>query len=157
MYSENNDGNILPFTWEAALFGDGITSVQKQPFTCPNASTSYSYGINLRLVNIPDKNDPRALHRYPKYKRHDIDVTGNSAITSYFMDSSDVWVQHAPPSSGRIRWDARHKNGLIVLWMDGHVSWAHQHFLADSNRDGIEDTGYFNFKNIGLTREIFED
>lgn len=163
MYEADSGGWLLPFNWPVQLYryvtGSSVvlptgqlsfktTDTAKIPaiYHCPAAAQEKNlidYGINAWLTGLPNADPTLGYFDNSRWMR--VQVQRPSA-TVYFMDAMQSYVQQVPPSAARQWWAARHPDdGLNVLWLDRHVSWASQDRLGTGSVSGGDNPRYFRW------------
>jgi len=155
-YTTDFDGWFLPCNWYGKLV-DSKYGLTNRLLTCPSEVTTpttkienSNYAPSENCISIDTAN----YWNKPKFKFDKMTLTGRAQCTVAFMDSTSWYVQHVTTFAPRLNWgSARHNRFVNVLWLDMHASGTSANTLADSNNDGIDDSGYFSW-TLGTTYGI---
>jgi len=145
-YSMENNGWFLPNNWTGVLNRD--YSLGMKNFRCPSeqAAVTSLYNVHYGVAMDNTTGLSPTYWSVPQYNTKAVDRAGRSDRTVYFMDSTcNYYVQHVN-TAWRLNWGIyRHNRYLNVMWVDLHSSFVKDSVLADSNKDGSDDDGYFKW------------
>ena len=110
------------------------------PYRCPNSElgTGYTNQEAGTAYNI-NFGDDRFTNK-PAVKMDEVESPFETGVIADSVDGSD-WVIASKllPSESAVGY--RHKNGLNILWADGHVQW-YSTVSIQAGRDGVQDWYY---------------
>ncbi len=155
-YSVDYNGWLLPYNWAGKLISCYSFGANMKVYKCPSErlqavtnTAEVHYGACLHYI-LETFSYAWSLD-YPMIKLSDIERSGRLSSTVLLLDSQDMggggsyYVMHST-GNWRVNWaQGRHGQSMGVVWTDMHVSQPRTSKLADSNGDGVDDSGYFDW------------
>ena len=160
MYAEDNDKYVpATSTWRELIFPYLNAERQDDPvYNCPLSKiehvtwTEQGIGYNKRMGQLV--NDRANAHNDVIVKTV---MVSNPSETIFLADTNDnftqnhsLWKRLVLPSEEPQRVHTvsdRHRNGLNVQWVDGHVNWNAKNYIFVGNGSPSEDYYYIVNKN----------
>ena len=112
------------------------------PFRCPNTTLDFGYDRQDAGTTYNSQfGDMRFTNNRPAIKINDIQTPVETGLVADSIDDTNDWAEASRNLPSEDAVGDRHKGGLNVLWVDGHVKWHSQAYIS-AGKLGSEDYYY---------------